>query len=234
MARQFAALGHDLVLTARRTDRLMALRDEILKGHPTRQVDIAALDVLDDDAVSDVFRDHAPLDRIIVNAGVGSGKPVGTDHRKDNRQIAMTNFVAALSQIEAAMELFRSAGRRHLVVLSSVAAARGLRGGPSIYAATKRGVAHLADGLRSEMLHSDIDVTTVYPGYIRSEMTADVDDAPPFTGDTEPGVRAMVRGIEKRRAIVFAPVLPWALLSLILRAAPLPLLYRLTPPLRGE
>ena len=45
MARQFAALGHDLVLTARRTDRLMALRDEILKGHPTRQVDIAALDV---------------------------------------------------------------------------------------------------------------------------------------------------------------------------------------------
>ena len=93
-------------------------------------------------------------------------------------------------------------------MISSVAAARGLRGGPSIYAATKRGIAHLADGLRSEMLHSDIDVTTVYPGYIRSEMTADVGDAPPFHRGHRTGVRAIVRGIEKRRASVFAPVLP--------------------------
>jgi NADP-dependent 3-hydroxy acid dehydrogenase YdfG len=64
----------------------------------------------------------------------------------------MTNFVAALAQIEAAMEQFRAQKRGHLVVISSFSAVRGLRGGPAVYAATKRGIAHLAEGLRLSTL----------------------------------------------------------------------------------
>jgi short-subunit dehydrogenase len=45
MARQFADRGHDLVLTARRVDRLEQLREEILAKHPGRRIDVAALDV---------------------------------------------------------------------------------------------------------------------------------------------------------------------------------------------
>jgi short-subunit dehydrogenase len=170
---------------------------------------------------------------VVVNAGVGSGEPVGTGDHAKNRAIAMTNFVAALTQVDAAMRHFREQGRGHLVVISSFAALRGLRGGPAVYAATKRGIAHLAESLRSEMLGTDIDVTTVYPGYIRSEMTAD-HTAAPFTVDTEPGVRAIVAGVEKRRAAVYAPTLPWAPLSVVMRALPLPVVSKLTQPPRGE
>ena len=180
-----------------------------------------------------MFAEQAPFDRVIVNAGVGSGRPVGTGGHEDNRAIAETNFVAALSQIEAAMQHFREQGRGHLVVISSFAAIRGLRGGPAVYAATKRGIAHLAEALRSETLGTEIDVTTVYPGYIRSEMTADHTSAP-LTVDTEPGVRAIVAGVERRRPSVYAPTLPWAPLSFVMRLLPLRVVSKLTRPPRGD
>lgn len=235
MARQFADLGHGLVLTARRVDRLEELRGEILARHPELRVEVAALDVTDEEQVFEVFQGFAPLDRVIVNAGVGGGTIVGTGGHAYNLTLASTNFVAAIGQIEAAMEQFRAQGRGHLVVMSSVAAMRGVRGGPAVYAATKRGIAHLAEGLRSEMLHSGlpITITTIYPGYIRSEMTADQTDAP-FKVDTQTGVRAIVSGIEAGKATVFAPRFPWQPLGLALRVLPLALVSKLTRPPRGE
>ena len=55
MARQFAALGYDLALCARRTDNLEALRAEIAAAHPGVRVEVRALDVNDHDAVFGVF-----------------------------------------------------------------------------------------------------------------------------------------------------------------------------------
>lgn len=233
MARQLAARGHDLVLGARRVERMESLREQILAAHPERRIEIAALDVLDDRSVTGVFAEHGPFERVIVNAGVGSGEPVGTGHYERSRRVAMTNFVAALAQIEAAMEQFRAQGHGHLVVISSFAALRGMRGSPAVYAATKRGVAHLSEGLRSELFGTAIDVTVVYPGYIRSEMTEGHTHAP-FTVDTEPGVRAIVAGVERRRARVYAPAFPWAPLSVPMRLLPLRAVSRLTRPPRGR
>jgi hypothetical protein len=132
------------------------------------------------------------------------------------------------------MEQFRANGRGHLVVISSFSAMRGLRGGPAVYAATKRGLAHLGEGLRSEMLYANlpITVTTVYGGYIRSEMTADQTDAP-FTVDTQTGVKAIVAGIEAGKDTVFAPRLPWEPLGLALRVLPLRIVSKITRPARG-
>ena len=63
------------------------------------------------DRVFQVFRafreELGTLDRIIVNAGLGKGRPVGTGYFYANRQTAETNFVAALAQCEAAVEIFR-------------------------------------------------------------------------------------------------------------------------------
>ena len=57
----------------------------------------------------------------------------------------MTNFVAALAQTEAAMEIFRDQKRGHLVMISSMSAMRGMRKTVTTYAATKAGVAALAE-----------------------------------------------------------------------------------------
>lgn len=230
MARQFAALGHDLALCARRTERLDALAAEIAGRHPDVRVEVRALDVNDDDAVFEVFRafrsDFGTLDRVVVNAGLGKGAPLGTGRYDANRETAMTNFVAAIAQAEAALEIFREQRSGHLVLISSMSAMRGMPRAGTVYAATKAGVATLAEGLRMELMGSPIQVSAIYPGYIRSEMNERVKNAPFMVG-TEEGVRAMVAAIESGKAHARVPAWPWVPLGFAMKALPLPVVRRL-------
>jgi len=230
MARQFAALGHDLALCARRTDRLEALQEELRAAHPGQRVEVRALDVNDQDQVFAVFRGFAAdlgrLDRVVVNAGLGKGVALGTGGHEANRQTAITNFVGALAQVEAAMEIFREQAAGHLVVISSMSAMRGMPGTVTTYAASKAAVAHLAEGLRAELLGTDITVSVIYPGYIRSEMNERVKSAP-FIVSTEKGVRAIVDAVEQEKPRAHVPAWPWVPVGAALRLLPLPLARRL-------
>jgi short-subunit dehydrogenase len=230
MARQFAALGRDLALCARRTERLEELRSEILAAHPGRTVVLRALDVNDNDAVFRVVRELSDelggLDRVIVNAGLGKGAPIGAGRFDANRETAMTNFIAALAQCEAAMEQFRAANAGHLVVISSMSAMRGLPRTLTTYAASKAAVAALAEGIRADVIGTPIRVTTIYPGYIRSEMNDQVAQKTPLMSSTEAGVRAIVRAVEKEKAEAAVPAWPWVPLGLVMRHAPLGFIRR--------
>ena len=230
MARQFAAKGRDLALCARRLDRLKTLRDEILAANPGATVVLHSLDVNDDDAVFTVFRELSSelggLDRVIVNAGIGKGAPIGTGRYDANRQTAMTNFVAALAQCEAAMEIFRAAGAGHLVVISSMSANRGLPKALTTYAASKAGIAALAEGIRMEMIGGPIKVTTILPGYIASEMNDRVPSKTPLLVDTATGVHSIVGAIEREVGSAEVPTWPWRPIGLVLRHAPLGVVRR--------
>lgn len=230
MARQFAAMGRDLALCARRLDRLERLRTEILAAHPAASVQVRKLDVDDHDAVFTVFAELAEsmggLDRVIVNAGLGKGARIGTGRFDTNRDTVMTNMVSALAQCEAAMEIFRAAGTGHLVVISSMSAMRGLPRTLSAYAASKAGIAVLAEGIRADVLGSKIAVTTIYPGYIRSEMNDQVAQRTPLMAGTEAGVRAIVRAVEREPAKAAVPPWPWKPLGVVMRHAPLRLIRR--------
>ncbi len=139
----------------------------------------------------------------------------------------MTNFVAALAQSEAAMEIFRAQNSGHFVMVSSMSAMRGPPKTMTTYAATKAGVAHLAEGLRNELHGKPIKVTVIYPGYIASEMNDQVAQRTPLMVTTEKGVRAMVSAIEKEVADACVPPLPWGPLSVVMKHAPLPVFKRL-------
>ena len=231
MARQFADLGHDLALCARRVEKLDTLKAEITAAHPEARVEIATLDVTDDDQVFEVFRDFkkqlGTIDRVVINAGLGKGAPLGTGRYDANRETAMTNFVAALAQSEAAMEIFREQNAGHFVMISSMSAMRGMPKTMTTYAATKAGVAHIAEGLRYELYGKPIKVTVLYPGYISSEMNERVDPAKAKgMVSTEKGVRSMVAAIEKEVDSACVPPLPWAPMSVLMKHAPLGVLKR--------
>lgn len=230
MARQFAALGHDLALCARRTERLDELKVEIGAAHPAVRVSVKALDVTDHDAVFRVFHEFddemGGLDRVIVNAGLGKGQPLGTGRFDANLETAQTNFIGALAQTEAAAEIFRAHGSGHLVMISSVSALRGMPRNMTTYAATKAGVAHLAEGFRADVMGTPIKVTVLYPGFIVSEMSA-TSKTTPLVASTERGVRSMVAAIEKEKASARVPGWPWEPIGFALKHLPLPLARKL-------
>ena len=231
MAREFAERGRNLVLCARRTDRLEKLALELRSNHPSSKVVLKTLDVNDHDEVFRVFRESAEelgrIDRVIVNAGLGKGQPLGTGFFQANKQTAETNFIAALAQCEAAIEIFRKQNDGHLVTVSSMSAMRGMPGTVTTYAATKAGLAALTEGIRADLLRTPIRVTTLFPGYIESEMNSNVKNKI-FVVDTATGCRALVRAIEKEPATACVPPWPWTAIGFLMRNVPLGLLARRT------
>ena len=229
MALEFAARGRDLALCARRLDLLESLQAEIKARYPTVRVAVRALDVNDHERVFEVFRalddELGGLDRVIVNAGIGKGVSVGTGNFRANRMTAETNFVAALAQCEAALEILRKAGAGHLVTIASVAAIRGLPRAQTVYAATKAGLASLTEGIRADLWNTPITVSAIYPGYIESDISAGARKRP-FLVDNATGCRALVRAIESERPKCFVPAWPWAPIAFVMRHVPLGLLVR--------
>jgi short-subunit dehydrogenase len=231
MAREFAKLGRNLALCARRVERLEKLKAELTSAYPSIRVSVRTLDVTNHDQVFEVFRafkaELGTLDRIIINAGIGKGQPIGTGYFRANRQTAETNFVAALAQCEAAVEILRAQNGGHLVTISSMSALRGMRRNVTTYAATKAGLASLTEGIRADLLRTPIRVSTIYPGYIRSEINEKVKNTP-FIVDTETGCRAMVKAIEDERPEAYVPRWPWAVFGFLIKRMPLSAVARLS------
>ena len=223
MARAFAARGRNLALCARRIDRLDELKAELTQRYPNITVIVAQLDVDDHQKVPQVFNAMAGelggLDRVIVNAGIGKGAPLGTGKLWANKATIETNLVSALVQVEAALEIFKKQGHGHLVLISSVLGNKGVAGVKAAYAASKAGVSSLGESLRAEYSSGPIGVTVIEPGYIESEMTAK-SQSTLLMVDNETGVAKMVDAIEKEKGRAIVPGWPWIPLVAMLRALP--------------
>ena len=128
-------------------------------------------------------------------------------------------------QIETALEMFKTAGGGHLVLISSVLGNKGVPGVKAAYAASKAGVTSLGESLRAEYPSGPIKITVLEPGYIESEMTAK-SATTMLMVDNETGVKAMVDAIEKEKGRAVVPWWPWAPLVELLKVLP----PRLTKP----
>lgn len=226
MAKLFAKLGYNLAICARRIDRLEHLKLELMDKYPNIRVECRTLDVSDYDAIFKVFdaftTDFGHIDRVIVNAGVGESRRIGKGRFETNRRTVEINFISALAQCEAAMNIFRTQNSGHLVVISSMSAVRGMPKHLTAYGASKAGLAHLAEGIRADMLLTKlpIKVSTIYPGYIRTEINENAKPLP-FEVDTDTGTKAIVTAIEAGVDEAYVPSLPWSIVGKAMKYMPL-------------
>ena len=85
----------------------------------------------------------------------------------------------------------------------------------------------MMEGIRVDLLDSEIRATTIHPGFIRSEINEKVKTVP-FIVDTEVGCKAIITAIEKEGASYYVPSWPWAIMVRVVKLLPLRLLKRMS------
>ena len=121
MALEFAKRGYNLGLTARRTDKLNELRDQIQAMPQARQsfVELAAMDVKDTDTVGPIMDDLiarlGKVDIVVANAGVNQLTGVGKGQLDIELDMIQTNLLGAIATVHAAVAYFRKIGGGHVV-----------------------------------------------------------------------------------------------------------------------
>lgn len=206
-ARQLAAAGLHVVVTARRKDRIEALAAEInAAGHSATA---HVLDVTDRAAV-DAFAaelDRLPsVDVLVANAGGALGAdPVASGDPDDWRRMFETNVIGTLHTTQALLPALTASGNGTVVILSSTAGFATYEGGGG-YVAAKHGEHVLAETLRLEIVGTPVRVIEVAPGMVKTEEFASTR----FRGDTERAEKVYEGVAEPLSAEDVADTITWA------------------------
>jgi len=177
IAREFARRGLNLVITARRGDRLAALAEAL-----SDQVDvqIVACDLAapegPDELITALQEQGLHIDILVNNAGIATTGRFQDLEPADTQQMISLN-IAALSRLTQALlppMLEQGSGR-----ILNVASVAGFQPVPSmaIYAATKAFVLSLTEGLSEDLRGTGVSVTALCPGLTKTEMTDEITSA---------------------------------------------------------
>jgi short-subunit dehydrogenase len=171
LARELAGRGHNVVLVARRADRLEALATELDEAHGVRAEALAA-DLTDPDAIAALPDRITALglevDILINNAGYGSaGQFVDLDVRSETDMVRLNcETVVALTGAYAPRFAERRAGA--ILVVASSAAMQPIPG-QATYAASKAFALSFAEALHTELSDLGVAVTALCPGPVDTE-----------------------------------------------------------------
>ncbi|MFP1628906.1 SDR family NAD(P)-dependent oxidoreductase [Streptomyces sp. 5K101] len=203
-ARQLAAAGFHVVLTARRKERIEALAAEITaEGH---QATAHPLDVTDRPAVDSFAASLDRCDVLVNNAGGALGAdPVATGDPADWRRMYEVNVIGTLNLTQALLPALTASGDGTVVVLSSTAGLATYEGGGG-YVAAKHGAHILAETLRLEIVGTPVRVIEIAPGMVRTEEFATTR----FRGDTEKAAKVYAGVAEPLTADDVADTITWA------------------------
>jgi uncharacterized protein len=172
IARQLAAGGTALVVVARDGERLTALASELTAAHEGLAVEVLAADLADPQQLAGVEARLAdperPVDLVVNNAGFATyGRFADLDLDGEHREIAV-NVTALVRLTHAALHAMLPRGRGAVLNISSTAGLQATPGNAT-YGATKAFVASFGEALAGEVAGTGVSVTTVLPGYTRTE-----------------------------------------------------------------
>jgi NADP-dependent 3-hydroxy acid dehydrogenase YdfG len=167
-ARLLTGEGCNVVLAARREDRLKSLAAELGEGAlaaPTDVTDPAACAAL----VARTVERFGSLEILVNNAGLGLYGSIPEGDPDDWRRMFDVNVLGVLYSTRAAVRHMLARGTGDVVFVSSLAGRRVPAPDGTVYAATKHAITALAEGLRLDVHEKGIRVINVEPGLVRTE-----------------------------------------------------------------
>ncbi|GME79039.1 unnamed protein product [Ambrosiozyma monospora] len=198
-AKYFAEAGAGnikLILTARRKEKLDALKEDLIKAYPNIKVLTASLDVSKIATirpfVKDLPKEFSEIDVLVNNAGKALGlDPIGTIDPKDVEEMFSTNVLGMIELTQTVVELMKERNKGDIIQLGSVAGRDPYPGG-GIYCATKAALRSFTHVLRKELINTKIRVIEIEPGNVATDefslvrFKGDASRAANVYKDTEP------------------------------------------------
>jgi short-subunit dehydrogenase len=180
------------------------------------------VDVRDADAVrtaADELRaKFGRIDVLIANAGVGVTSDARDLNPTDVANVININVLGAVNSVAAVLPEMIEQGSGQLVVISSLAAYRGLPKSGA-YCASKAAVSAFFESLRVDLRGTGLDVTIIHPGFIKTPLTAGREAQMPYLMELDDAVKKIVNAIEKRKK---SYAFPWQLASIVRAAMLMP------------
>ena len=174
IASSLAKEGYGLILTARRLDRLIALKETLSQDSP--DIIIGQLDVRDRAAVNqwvDALGDHVKqnLSILINNAGLAAGRStIDQGLASDWEQMIDTNLTGLLYVSQAVIPLLKARKEGLIINITSIAGKEAYPQG-NVYCATKAAVDQLTKGMRMDLLPFGIRASSIAPGAAETEFS---------------------------------------------------------------
>lgn len=181
-AQRLAEAGCNLVIVARRSDRLQSLKSELEEEFKV-SVHTVSLDLRDLGAVAQLpqqlpeeFRDVGIL---VNNAGLALGvAAIGGHDIEDAKQMIETNFLSVVALTNEVVKGMIARNRGHIVNMSSIAAKESYHGG-GLYCGSKFALDAFTTATRHELVGTNLRVTSILPGAVKTEFSV-----VRFKGDT--------------------------------------------------
>ncbi len=164
-ARQFSAIGHPLLLLARRIDRLQALA---LPQTFCRQVDVTDADAMRA-AVDEAEAEYGPADALINNAGVMLLGEIAQQDPSEWQRMLDVNVRGVLNGICSVLGGMLARGRGTIINVSSIAGRKTFPN-HAVYCGSKFAVHAISENLREEVSGNDVRVITIAPGAVETEL----------------------------------------------------------------
>jgi NAD(P)-dependent dehydrogenase (short-subunit alcohol dehydrogenase family) len=210
VARELRRRGATVAVSARRQEQLqdVARGDMlVLPADVTDTTSVAA-------AAARVREELGPIDLAVLSAGYWKQMDPGdwdTDVFDRHIQVNLTGMSNSIAAVLPAM-LERRSGT--IAGIASVAGYRGLAGAEA-YGATKAAQINLLESLRAHIARTGVQVTTISPGFVRTDLTADNPFPMPFIIDAGQAARSICNGLERDRTEIVFP----ARMALLMKTA---------------
>lgn len=219
LARKLAKEGYTLALLARQKDKLNALCAEINSSSNESRAFAYMHDVSNYAEVPDLLlkitADLGGLDTIIFMAGVNY-PPGGVDkyNFENDRKMIEINLIGAMAWLTPVAEMFQNAKAGQIVGIGSVAGDRGRIGNPG-YNTSKAGFATYLEALRNRLTRHGVNVLTVKPGFVKTEMLKAAQGATPFAITPEKAADDIYNAMRKRKQLIYtASLWRWIMLAI--------------------
>lgn len=201
-ARQYATAENELILLARREDKLYALRSELFEY--VKSIDIIVADVTQFETLQEKISTIENLDMLILNAGISLGHSQAITPIAEFKKLYDVNVLSNHAILEVLLPKLQTQKSATIVFISSLASLFSM---PSskVYSSSKRALNAYAEGIRYKYKQDNIKVITILPGFIKSELTDKNDFKMPFLLETKEGVSKMVKVIDKGKEFYAFP-----------------------------